>query len=177
MLITISGLPGSGTTTASRLVADALGLERVPGGEVFRQMAAEAGRSLAEFGVHAQDHPEIDRELDHRLEARAKLGGCVIESRLAGWIAHRTGLPAVRVWIQCEDQERARRVALRDGTSVQAALADNAERAAVEHLRYLTLYGIDLGDQGIYDLVLDSTTEEAEVLAASIVDLARQPGA
>ena len=52
---------------------------------------------------------------------------------------------------------------------------DNAERAAVEHLRYLTLYGIDLADQGIYDLVLDSTTEAPEVLAASIVDLARQP--
>lgn len=174
MLITISGLPGSGTTTASRLVADALGLERVPGGEVFRQMAAEAGRSLAEFGVHAQNHPEIDRELDHRLEARARLGGCVIESRLAGWLVQRAGLPSVRVWIQCEDQERARRVASRDGTSVQAALLDNAERAAVEHLRYLTLYGIDLADKEIYDLVLDSTTEAAQVLSAGIVDLARQ---
>ena len=68
MLITISGLPGSGTTTASRLVSNALDVERVPGGEVFRQMAAEAGMSLADFGVHAHDHPEIDRELDHRLE-------------------------------------------------------------------------------------------------------------
>ena len=27
--------------------------------------------TLAEFGDHAQDHPEIDRELDDRLEARA----------------------------------------------------------------------------------------------------------
>ena len=74
MLITISGLPGSGTTTASRLVADALGLERVPGGEVFRQLAAEAGMSLAEFGAHAQDHPDIDIELDRRLTERAARG-------------------------------------------------------------------------------------------------------
>ena len=49
MLITISGLPGSGTTTVSRLVASALHLDRVPGGEVFRQLAAESGMSLAEF--------------------------------------------------------------------------------------------------------------------------------
>lgn len=173
MLITISGLPGSGTTTASRLVSDALHLERVPGGEVFRQMAAEAEMSLATFGVHAQDHPEIDRELDHRLVARARVGGCVIESRLAGWLAHRAGLPSVRVWVQCDDAERARRVASRDGTSAEQALADNAERASVEHLRYQTLYGIDLSDQSVYDLVLDSTTDAPEVLAGGIVARAR----
>jgi len=62
LLITISGLPGSGTTTVSRLVADALTLERVPGGEVFRQLAAEAGMSLAEFGTYAQSHPVALRE-------------------------------------------------------------------------------------------------------------------
>ena len=173
MLITISGLPGSGTTTASRLVSNALDVERVPGGEVFRQMAAEAGMSLADFGVHAHDHPEIDRELDHRLEERARLGGCVIESRLAGWIAQRAALRSVRVWVQCDDGERAQRVATRDHTSVEQARSDNAERAAVEHLRYQTVYGIDLLDQSIYDLVLDSTTEAAVVLAAEIVGLAR----
>ena len=123
LLITISGLPGSGTTTVSRLVADALGLERLPGGEVFRQMAAEAGMTLAEFGAHAQGHPEIDRELDDRLEARAAAGGCVIESRLAGWLATRAGLAAVRVWVECADEVRAGRVADRDGTSLAQALA------------------------------------------------------
>jgi cytidylate kinase len=123
-------------------------------------MAAEAGMSLAEFGVHAQDHPEIDRELDHRLEERARVGGCVIESRLAGWLAHRAALPSVRVWVQCADGERARRVAERDDTSVEQALVDNADRAAVEHLRYLSVYGIDLADQA------------AEVLAAEIIALA-----
>ena len=105
MLITISGLPGSGTTTVSRLVAEALGLERVPGGEVFRQLAVESGMTLAEFGLHAQDHPEIDVELDRRLTARAREGGCVIESRLAGWNTARAGLPAVRVWVDCDEDE------------------------------------------------------------------------
>jgi cytidylate kinase len=173
VLITISGLPGSGTTTASRLVADALALERVPGGEVFRVMAAEAGMTLAEFGAYAHDHHDIDRELDHRLEERARQGGCVIESRLAGWLVHQAGLPSVRVWVQCDDAERARRVALRDGTSIDQALLDNTERAAVEHRRYQAIYGIDLRDQSIYDLVLDSTTDPAEALAAVIVERAQ----
>jgi cytidylate kinase len=174
LLITISGLPGSGTTTVSRLVAAALHLDRVPGGEVFRQLAAESGMTLAEFGLHAQDHPEIDRELDARLEARAREGSCVIESRLAGWLATNAGLLAVRVWIDCEDQVRAARVAERDGTSVEQAWEDNAERAAVEHGRYVQAYGIDLDDKSPYDLLLDSTSTSAADLAEQVIAAARE---
>lgn len=173
MLITISGLPGSGTTTVSRLVAEALDLERIPGGEVFRQLAAEAGMSLGEFGVHAQSHPEIDVELDDRLTEHARAGGCVIESRLAGWLVTRAGLPAVRVWIDCAPAERARRVAERDGTTVAQAEADNDERARVEHARYLAVYDIDLNDRSVYDLVLESTQAPAALLADTVIAAAR----
>lgn len=173
MLITISGLPGSGTTTVSRLVADALDLARLPGGEVFRQMAAEAGMTLAEFGTHAQGHPEIDRELDDRLAARARDGGCVIESRLAGWLVTRAGLEAVRVWVDCDDDVRAQRVADRDGSSVAQALVDNADRSALERARYQAVYAIDLDDRSPYDLVLDSTSRPPEALAEEVVDRAR----
>lgn len=173
MLITISGLPGSGTTTVSRLVAEALGLDRLPGGEVFRQMAAEAGMSLAEFGRHAQDDPKHDHELDRRLLERARQGDVVIESRLAGWLATRGEVPAVRVWVACDDEERARRVGGRDGTDVATALADNAAREALERARYEQYYGIDLTDLTIYDELLDSTSTPPEALATQIVNRAR----
>ncbi len=173
MLVTISGLPGSGTTTVSVLVADLLGVDRLPGGEVFRQMAAEAGMSLRDFGAHAQGHPEIDRELDDRLEARAAAGGCVIESRLAGWLATRAGLTAVRVWVDCDDQVRAARVAAREGTSLTQALIDNADRSDLERARYQAVYGIDLDDRTTYDLVLDSSETGPEPLAEAIVERAR----
>ncbi len=169
MLVTISGLPGSGTTTVSRLVAEALGVERVPGGEVFRQLAAESDMTLAEFGRHAQGHPAIDLELDARLEARAREGDCVIESRLAGWLATRAGLPATRVWVNCDDQVRAARVAERESSSLAEALIDNAERSDLERARYKAVYDIDLDDRSTYDLVLDSTREPAEALALAVV--------
>ena len=174
MLITISGLPGSGTTTVSRLVAAALHLDRVPGGEVFRQLAAESGMTLAEFGLHAQEHPEIDRELDARLEARAREGSCVIESRLAGWLATNAGLLAVRAWIDCDEVVRAERVAARDGTTVEEARRDNAERTALEHARYVQAYGIDLEDRSPYDLILDSTATVATTLADQVIARAHE---
>jgi cytidylate kinase len=173
LLVTISGLPGSGTTTVSRLVAETLELARVPGGEVFRQLAAEANMSLAEFGVVAQSRPEIDIELDDRLEAHAREGGCVIESRLAGWIATRADLLAVRVWVDCDEVVRAERVAARDGSTTDEALADNAARSDLERARYRAVYDIDLDDRSTYDLVLDSTTESPEALTEAIVERAR----
>ena len=69
MLVTISGLPGSGTTTAGRLLADALGWEFQSSGELFRSMASARGVSLAEFGALAESDERIDRELDERAVA------------------------------------------------------------------------------------------------------------
>ena len=102
MLITISGLPGAGTSTVARLVADALGVERVDGGTVFRTMAAERGLDVGAFSLVAENDPEIDLELDQRLANRAREGDLVLESRLAAWIVTNEGLAALRVWVDAD---------------------------------------------------------------------------
>lgn len=169
MLITISGLPGAGTSTTARLVAEALGIERVDGGTVFRTMAAERGLDVGEFSLVAEDDPEIDLELDQRLANRAREGDVLLESRLAGWIVTNESLPAIRVWVDADEEERARRVAAREGVDPAAALEANRAREASERRRYRTYYGIDLDDQTVYDLVIDSTGIEPEAAAESIV--------
>ena len=169
MLITVSGPPGSGTTTAATRVAKVLGLEMLPGGEVFRAMAAEHAMTLGEFGAYATAQPAVDVELDRRLAARAHEGDVVIESRLAGWILHNEGLGGVAVWVTADDEVRATRVAAREAITVDQALVENAEREKVEHDRYLALYGIDIRDISIYDLVLDSGRLDPEEVAERIL--------
>jgi CMP/dCMP kinase len=169
LLITVSGPPGSGTTTTAQHVAARLEVDLVPGGEVFRAMAAERQLTLPQFGRYAADHPEVDAELDRRLAERARAGDVLIESRLAGWIARNEGLTAVAVFIDCSPAERARRVAGREGTSVEQALADNTERQQIERARYIALYGIDIEDLSIYDLVLDSGALAPAELAERVV--------
>lgn len=132
-------------------------------------MARDRGLSLAAFGALAETDPTIDLELDRRLAARATERGVVLESRLAGWIATNGRLDALRVWIECDDRERARRVAGRDGEGLDEAVATNRRREASEAARYRTYYGIDLGDRSVYDLVLDSTTTPPGQLVARIV--------
>jgi CMP/dCMP kinase len=169
LLITVSGPPGSGTTTTAEHVAARLEVDLVPGGEVFRAMAVERGLTLPEFGIYAADHPAVDVELDARLAARAREGRVLIESRLAGWIAHNEKLAAVSVYVDCAPEERARRVARRERIPVAQALAENEERQLIERRRYLALYGIDIEDLSIYDLVLDSCELPADELADRIV--------
>lgn len=172
MVITISGLPGAGTSTVAQLVADAVGLERVVGGIVFRRMAAERGLDVAELSNVAEGDPEIDLELDQRLANRVREGDVVLESRLAAWIVTNEGLDATRVCIDAAEGERARRVAAREGIDVDQALAANRAREASERQRYRTFYGIDLDDRSVYDLVIDSTGIEPATVAKSIVQAA-----
>jgi CMP/dCMP kinase len=176
MLIAVSGPPGSGTTTAARGVASALGLDLVHGGEVFRAMAVEHGMTLRDFGRYAAVRPEVDVELDRRLAAAARTGNAVIESRLAGWVLHNEGLAGLRVWLACDDKVRAERVASREGVTIEQALADNAERETVEHDRYLALYGIELSDLSVYDLVVDTGVMGPADVVERIVTAARARG-
>lgn len=140
---------------------------------MFRKLAAEAGLSLAEFGGRAEQDPAVDIELDRRLAERAGEGDCVLESRLSGWIARNQNLPALKVWIECDETVRAERVGRRDGHPIAEALAHNRDREASERRRYLAVYGIDLDDRTIYDLVLDSAGADPDALVGRIVDTLR----
>jgi cytidylate kinase len=170
LLVTISGLPGSGTSTVAVGVAAALGIPRLDGGTVFRAMAAERGMSLAEFGAVAESDASVDLELDARLAEVARNGDVVLESRLAGWIAANEGVAATKVWIGCDPGERAARVAAREGTSQDAARTANDLRELSEAKRYAEYYGIELADLSVYDLVLDSTTTPPDELIAAILE-------
>jgi cytidylate kinase len=75
--------------------------------------------------------------------------------------------------VDCDELVRAGRVAVRDGSSPDAALADNRSRAELEHARYRAVYGIDLTDRSTYDLVLDSTSTAPDGLAEAIIGAAR----
>ena len=125
--------------------------------------------SLADFAVLAERDDRIDRALDDRLSQRALAGNVLLESRLAGWLASRAGADGLKVWVACDEHERARRVGARDGHDVEEALTTNRRREASERARYLSYYGIDLADHSVYDLVVDSTEGSADEIVTCIV--------
>ena len=172
MLITISGVPGSGKTTVARLLSKQLGIPHVYAGDIYRQQASDRGLTLAQLNELAEKDHAIDRELDARLAAHARKGGVVLEGRLAGFIALQEKVDALKVWLTASDGVRAERVAQREGVDSVAILKENTARHDSDAKRYKLIYGFDLDDTSIYDLdlVTDDRTPEAvahQILAAT----------
>jgi len=173
VLVTISGLPGSGKTTVARLVARTLGLEHVYAGNIFRRQAEAKGLSLEEYLRRAEQDSSIDRELDRQMEARAARGDAVLEGRLAAFMADRAGIPALRVFLAASEAVRAARIREREGGAAAERLREIQAREASDHRRYLDLYGVDYHDLARYDLVMETDRGTPEEIAQAIVERVR----
>ncbi|MFW5638404.1 MAG: (d)CMP kinase [Methanoculleus sp.] len=169
MRITVSGPPGSGTTSLARYIAEKYDLEFISAGEVFRRLAQEHGMDLAEFGRLAESDPSVDRMIDTRQKEIGEASeGIVVEGRLSGRMIENADL---RIWLAASFECRAKRIAGRDGMDEAGALAYTRGRQHSEATRYRTYYDIDIGDLSPYDLVLSSETFGVDALGA-IVDVA-----
>lgn len=167
-VLTVSGLPGSGTSTASQMLRESLGWHYVNAGQIFRDMAREAGMTLAEMGAYAEENPQVDLQLDERMIRIARdQAPVVLEGRMAGWMAVRGKLSAHKVWLQASTQLRAERIGLRDGDV--GALEQMLVRQASESYRYQVHHGIDIGDVSIYDSVVDTEINAPPVVVGTIL--------
>ena len=169
MRITISGPPGSGTTSLARYLAGKYGLDLISAGEVFRRLAREHAMELADFGRFAESDPSVDRMIDARQkEIGEGSDNIIVEGRLSGRMIENADL---RIWLTASLACRAKRIAGRDGMDEAGARAYTENRQRSEATRYLTYYDIDISDLSSYDLVLSSETFGVDALGA-IVDAA-----
>jgi cytidylate kinase len=174
MLITISGVPGSGKTTVAKLLAQRLGLPHVYAGDLFRREATRRGLTLEQFNSLCEQDHSIDRQLDADMAERARRGNVVLEGRLAGFLAAENRLDALKVWLDADDEVRARRVAEREHRDWHDVLDANRIRHRSDALRYRMIYGFDLGDTQVYDVVLTTDHRTPEALVEELVERARQ---
>ncbi len=171
MKITISGLPGAGTTTAAKIVSEKLGLKLISAGEIFRQLATQRGMTVEEFGRYAEEHPEIDTLIDRtQKEMAEKEKNAVVEGRLSGWMVKDAEL---KVWIFADPEVRYQRIAKRENKDLSIVRQETRTREEVEKRRYKKFYSIDLDDMSIYDLIINSGSFSPEEIAEIIITAAR----
>ena len=153
MVITVSGLHGSGKSVHAKRLAEAFGLRHVSAGMMFRQMAEERDLTLEEMSRLAEEDQEIDRLVDERTKREASRGGVVIDAALSGWMVEGAD---IKIFLTAPFEARVKRIADREGTSLEEAREATRLREEVERERFRTYYGVDICDLSIYDVVLNT---------------------
>ena len=170
MRITISGSPGSGTTSLGKALAEKYNLRYLSAGEVFRGLATEHGMDLAAFGKLAEENPEIDLKIDARQKEIGEASDDIIlEGHLAGWMVENADL---KILLYASPDCRAERIAVRENFTPEEACSATIELEACEAARYMEYYEIDIADPSPYDLVINSETfnqEEVVAIAESVM--------
>ena len=158
MIITISGLHGTGKSTIGRLLAEQLGLEYYSTGQAFRDLAEEKNMSIEDFTVYIENHPEIDNELDDKVLEMAKKGNIIVDSQLSGHLLK--FIADFKIILVCPLKIRVKRMAERDLSTFEDKLKETILREKSELERFRELYDIDLSDEDalkeIYDLVINT---------------------
>ena len=168
--ITISGHPGSGTSTLVSGLVNHFNWRYLNGGQVFRDEAKSRNMTLEEFGELCVSDTNIDKLLDEKLRQRISENEIeVVESRLSGWWAFKLSMNCPRIWLHVDEDERASRVVSREGISFEQALKDNRKRLLLDSKRYQELYNLAVDDEEPYTHVIDATNINAQQLLTKVV--------
>lgn len=169
-IITISGTPGSGKSTVGILLKNRLNMNYVYSGQIFREIAKNYKMSLEEFGRFCENNEEIDKELDDKQLEILKKGNVILEGRLAGWIAYQNNIPALKVTIDADIIIRVKRIIEREDGDYNKRKNEIIRREKSEQKRYRKYYDIDITDDSIYDLVIDSAYKTPDEIVDIIIN-------
>jgi cytidylate kinase len=154
IVVAISGLHGTGKSTYAHAIAKEFNLRVVSAGKLFRKLADEKGISLEELSRISGTDSTIDLQIDERTKSEAKSGAVIVEGRLAGWMTKDES--HIKILLTAPNQVRFRRIAERENLSLEEAKRITLFREDQERKRFKKYYGIDLDDNSIYDLIINT---------------------
>ena len=158
MIITISGIAGSGKSTDAKLLAKKLGYKHYSVGDFMREMAKERGLTLLELSKQAEEDRSIDKELDKKQIRLKKEDNFVIDSRLGFHFIPKS----IKIFLEVNLNEAAKRI-LKEKREheqykdIQESIEKIKTRIKSEDKRYRGYYGVDYHSKDNYDVIIDTT--------------------
>lgn len=162
--IAISGDLGSGKSTVGKIIESRRGFKFHSGGMIYRGLAEKYDMTPAEFAKYAEEHPEVDKEIDGELINLSKLDvDMAIDSRMAWHFVENS----FKVHLLVDAIVAAKRIVNENRgkeqySSIEEAVEKIRQRKDSETKRYKEKYDVDVNNLENYDLVIDSTYASPE---------------
>jgi predicted cytidylate kinase len=173
MIISISGLPGSGKTTVGKLLAKRLGFRFYSIGDLRGRMAMERDLTIDQLNELGMKEKWTDEEAD---EYQKRLGekedNFVIESRLGFYFIPKS----VKIFLEVDQTKaaerifRAQRPDEKRKTTIEEVIDSIRKRMKSDETRYQKYYKVDFLDKSHYDIVIDTTGLTPEQVAERIIE-------
>ncbi|MDP3734624.1 MAG: AAA family ATPase [Nanoarchaeota archaeon] len=184
MIITISGLAGSGKSTVAQKLEQILHWKRIYVGGIRRELAKKKGITLEELNQYAQTHPETDVDVDTKAAAEAialekKGKNVIVEGRtqfhflpqsFKVYIKVSPAEAARRIWKDLQDKQKKKQRNEGEYKSLATLKKFIIARNENDARRYQKYYGFDHRDESQYDLIIDSTTISADEVVKKILE-------
>lgn len=171
--IAISGELGSGKTVLGKLLSDRLGFSLISIGSVQRTLAEEHGMTTIEFNKYMESHPEIDQEIDKKVEEYGKSNvNLILDSRVAWYFVPQAfklhlivdmNIAATRIF---KDNVRKNE----NNKSLQDTIDNIIIRKESEVKRFKNQYDIDINDIKNYNIIIDTSFVSPEFLTDFLIE-------
>jgi cytidylate kinase len=170
VVICICGMAGSGKSTLAKKLAEKYGLKYFSGGDALKALAAEEdykpykrgwweSREGMSFLEKRSKNPKFDEAVDRKFLELAMEGNVILDSWTMPWLLKK----GFKVWLDASPEKRAKRIANRDGISMDEALKVLRKKEEQTKAIYKRLYSFSLGeDFAPFHLILDTDNLKAE---------------
>lgn len=154
MIITITGLPGSGKTSVGKVLAKKLHMKFFSIGNMVREYAKENKISLMEMEKQIKNNKSMNKKIDDKQKKLLKkYKNFIIDSRIGAAIFKKADF---RIYLHASLKKRAERIAKREKKSLKQALHETTIRERDELQQYRKHYGIDYRDKKYYNLIINT---------------------
>lgn len=158
-------MPGSGKTTAGRLLAQQLGYKFYSVGDFRGQMAQKIGLTIDELNKLGQKEFWTDQQAD---DWQKKIGQNEDNVVIDGWLAFHFIPKSFKIFIDVDSQVAAHRIFINQRPdekyldSEKAVNKQISDRLEETRNRFLKYYQVDFLNKDYYDLIVDSTNLSPE---------------
>lgn len=193
--ITVSGLPGCGSTTMLKMLKEHFGGDSwtgFSGGEFMRDYAIKQGLFSDNSALHHDATaypPDFDRQVDMGMRQRLESGrNQILESWLSGFMAQQVP-GTLKILMSCSDEAvRVDRIVNRDNVTPKQAIENMHTRLKKNSEKWSGMYAnewnewvvkpgtmkadqpIDFWDPKLYDLVIDTYKLSREQSLQTVLD-------